>query len=1166
MVNINSETDKVQNELSNISSFGGTIDNTIKRKKKLLDEKKKNKETQSSENKDQQLHEVGKREEKRWKCIEDDKDTKPPNIIKYKPYYPIVGKKEIKHITITKFSIMDFKGWHFTDVFEYFAYLYYKKKYHLKKDTKLQIIIGIESKENVTNKIMGSSFYTTMLLNPDKINYTYMKHKLDAENYSNPETHGTVSFAIREVNTPKGKGRTNQRSSAYKIEPPWDTYCGQACLVRFIYRECYEFKEEWKLRTGKKFAMVKNKKDDRWSEKKKTWLDNAKILSDIINHRHEEMTIHDFNKFVDVFPEVRVVILDEDKNIIFKTKMAKKTCVLYLNNSHYSLITEILSFLRADKTNKSYKSCDYCFKLYLPKREHKCIDKEYCYYCGYNFKNFDDGAAHMDPEPSRCQYCNKKLQYKDCKRIHEAICTQDTWYCSDCNKKCDKENHQCGEYKCFPCNIIVPPNTYHRCYLKPLKTAKRGKVDNYAFDIECAYDPKTCKHNFTMIVIKKLYTNEEYIFHDIKDFHTFIENINKSKRISHLWAHNAKGYDSFILFNIFYNEFNITPTEIIRNGKKIMMMKYGMTKFLDSMNHISGSLNNLIPTFGLNIKEKGYFPYRFYTTVNKSYIGHIPDKKFFNCARCSECCSYDKCSSDKERVLAGKKMYLVSGGTSILDMEVMTKEQKEKAKEINEDYIYKVRSGETCKCKHFHEWYESEKKYEYDIKIECEEYCRNDVDILTKALESYRDLALEITGVDPLNKITIASYAYEYFRFKHLKSDSIGLLNRKEYEFARASLQGGRTNALGFYYKGPMRYIDVVSLYPSVQRRCEYPVGHPVIDEEPELKSTIELIKSETGFVRCKIIPPNNLYHPLLLVKKGGKLVESLLEEDFEDVIYTMVELRKALELKYKIVEVYETHIYKSQKGLFTSYIDKLFELKNKFSQEGNQGKKAITKLLLNSLWGKFGQKDINKKEEYVELKKFLNMAKKFNIIDFEELSNDKVFVQYNEDETENLHLNNSNPAIASYTTSHARLVLYEAMEKLGTRVLYHDTDSLIYKGEQVIPEGKGIGEWELETEVDEFVSIGAKSYAYKHNETTVVKSKGFNSEWIKFDDYKEIVDSYKNPKKIRKKLYLNDFHMKRTKDGITNIGLIKKLDWVYDKRQITDDMTITYPFGYKKN
>ena len=31
MVNINSETDKVQNELSNISSFGGTIDNTIKR-------------------------------------------------------------------------------------------------------------------------------------------------------------------------------------------------------------------------------------------------------------------------------------------------------------------------------------------------------------------------------------------------------------------------------------------------------------------------------------------------------------------------------------------------------------------------------------------------------------------------------------------------------------------------------------------------------------------------------------------------------------------------------------------------------------------------------------------------------------------------------------------------------------------------------------------------------------------------------------------------------------------------------------------------------------------------------------------------------------------------------------------------------------------------------
>ena len=139
-----------------------------------------------------------------------------------------------------------------------------------------------------------------------------------------------------------------------------------------------------------------------------------------------------------------------------------------------------------------------------------------------------------------------------------------------------------------------------------MKKPKGGNVDNYAFDIECTYDVETCNHSFAMIVIKKLYTNEEWIFHDIKEFHTFIENINKTKKISHLWGHNARGYDSFILFNIFYNEFNQTPSEIIRNGKKIMMMKYGVVKFLDSMNHISGSLNNLIPTFGLNIDDKGY--------------------------------------------------------------------------------------------------------------------------------------------------------------------------------------------------------------------------------------------------------------------------------------------------------------------------------------------------------------------------------------------------------------------------------------------------------------------------------------------------------------------------------------------------------------------------------
>ena len=40
----------------------------------------------------------------------------------------------------------------------------------------------------------------------------------------------------------------------------------------------------------------------------------------------------------------------------------------------------------------------------------------------------------------------------------------------------------------------------------------------------------------------------------------------------------------------------------------------------------------------------------------------------------------------------------------------------------------------------------------------------------------------------------------------------------------------------------------------------------------------------------------------------------------------------------------------------------------------------------------------------------------------------------------------NTNVFIAAFTTSWARIRLYEALDILGEQVLYYDTDSIIYK------------------------------------------------------------------------------------------------------------------------
>ena len=93
-----------------------------------------------------------------------------------------------------------------------------------------------------------------------------------------------------------------------------------------------------------------------------------------------------------------------------------------------------------------------------------------------------------------------------------------------------------------------------------------------------------------------------------------------------------------------------------------------------------------------------------------------------------------------------------------------------------------------------------------------------------------------------------------------------------------------------------------------------------------------------------------------------------------------------------------------------------------------------------------------------------------------------------------------TNVVIAAFTTAHARLKLYSVLECLQTRVLYFDTDSIIFTSE---PDDwmPALGDYlgELTNELDDndyittFVSGGPKNYAYQtKNGKTTCKVRGF--------------------------------------------------------------------------
>ena len=111
-----------------------------------------------------------------------------------------------------------------------------------------------------------------------------------------------------------------------------------------------------------------------------------------------------------------------------------------------------------------------------------------------------------------------------------------------------------------------------------------------------------------------------------------------------------------------------------------------------------------------------------------------------------------------------------------------------------------------------------------------------------------------------------------------------------------------------------LRYIDVCSLYPTVQYFDNYPVGHPEKIQNPKKYEKVWYV-----LIKCKILSPKKLYHPVPPIKKE-KLIFTLFTKCFDEKYndcthndeeraligtWTSDEISKALEKGYEIMEIY---------------------------------------------------------------------------------------------------------------------------------------------------------------------------------------------------------------------------------------------------------------------
>ena len=159
----------------------------------------------------------------------------------------------------------------------------------------------------------------------------------------------------------------------------------------------------------------------------------------------------------------------------------------------------------------------------------------------------------------------------------------------------------------------------------------------------------------------------------------------------------------------------------------------------------------------------------------------------------------------------------------------------------------------------------------------------------------------------------------------------------------RESFFGGRVGGYKLFREAKanetIQFYDYTSLYPFVNKTKRYPVLHPTI-----IRKNFQPISNYFGSIKCRVLVPEKLYHPVLPVRAKGKLFFPLCKQCVVETssecrhsgeqrsflgTFTTIEVLKAIEKGYKVLEVHEVwHFEKTSSDLFSEYVNYFLRLK----------------------------------------------------------------------------------------------------------------------------------------------------------------------------------------------------------------------------------------------
>ena len=371
-----------------------------------------------------------------------------------------------------------------------------------------------------------------------------------------------------------------------------------------------------------------------------------------------------------------------------------------------------------------------------------------------------------------------------------------------------------------------------------------------------------------------------------------------------------------------------------------------------------------------------------------------------------------------------------------------------------------------------------------------DQYCRRDVEIIIETcIRWWRWLADNDYGSAAS---TLASQALTTFRHRFLSHSILLDDNMGALQLARAAYHGGRVEvfALG-EHRGPLYLLDVRSEYPAVMRTEEYPT---ILRGVYGGVGSIELadMLARYAVVADVTVDTAEPVYPF---------------SDSSPLLFPTGRFRTALssgELSFAIAHDHIVHVHRcavyDRAPIFRDFITTLFAERVVALRDGDLFTSLTLRLLLNSLYGKFGQRGRHSKR--VATTADLTV-KVWDEIDGETGERYRmrqlagvIEQQWTEGESATSH-----PAIAAHVTGYGRIMLWSLISTAGRgHVLYCDTDSVLvtqvgYDRLRPLIHGDDLGSLHLDRVVGTAVLHAPKDY--KLDDKWRTKGVRQNAVWL---------------------------------------------------------------------